>query len=121
VGVWHDVRDAGSGRSSDQPAVRLFRGGNGQGDDEEVLADESRDQRVFIVVVDVDNSGTLGTDGFVPGAGQSRDSVPACLKKMFGEKLSRVSSGLRTQSVYTIGVTRVWLDLLRPPPRSGSC
>lgn len=102
VGVGHDVRDAGFGRSSDQLAVRLFWCGNGQGNDKEVLAGESGDKRLLIVVVDVDNSGTLGIDGFAPDAGQSRDSVSACLKKILGEELSRVSSGLKTQSVYKV-------------------
>ncbi len=51
VGVGHDVGNAGFDGGLDDLAVQVGRGTDGEGDDEELLAFESRDEGLSVVGV----------------------------------------------------------------------
>ena len=92
--VGHDVRDPGFGGRLDNFGMYVWRGGGGEGDDEELLALEGGDDGRFIVVIDGDRL-DAGRDLFCAAlARQDGDGVLAGLDESFGDVLSHLAARL---------------------------
>ncbi len=70
---------------------------DGEGDDEELLAAESVDERFFIVVVDFDDLGSWYGRTAAAFACQSCDGVTACGEEGVCESLADAAAGLKTK------------------------
>ena len=104
VPVGHNPGNSGLAGRPDELVLRIWRRGDGHGDEEELLALEGVDEALLVVVVDVGDLDVFRERALAAETGDGGEGVLAGLHDFFGDVLAYLTAGLEQGSASVISL-----------------